>query len=95
MGRATLTFDNGPNEEITPGVLAVLARHNGRASFFVIGENYGSLSFAVRPDERTTPGTGLQSLDDAHDPTGSGSPTQRASTGNRSPAAHYRPAVPC
>jgi peptidoglycan-N-acetylglucosamine deacetylase len=38
MGRATLTFDNGPNEEITPGVLAVMARHNGRASFFVIGE---------------------------------------------------------
>ena len=35
MGRVTLTFDNGPNEEITPGVLA---RHNVKASFFVIGE---------------------------------------------------------
>ena len=38
MGRVTLTFDNGPHEEITPGVLAVLARHNVKASFFVIGE---------------------------------------------------------
>jgi peptidoglycan-N-acetylglucosamine deacetylase len=38
MGRVTLTFDNGPNEEITPGVLAVLAHHNVKASFFVIGE---------------------------------------------------------
>ena len=35
MGRVTLTFDNGPNEEITPGVPA---RHNVKASFFVIGE---------------------------------------------------------
>jgi len=38
MGRVILTFDNGPNEEITPRVLAVLARHNVKASFFVIGE---------------------------------------------------------
>jgi peptidoglycan/xylan/chitin deacetylase (PgdA/CDA1 family) len=38
MGRVTLTFDNGPSEEITPHVLAVLARHNVKASFFVVGE---------------------------------------------------------
>ena len=38
MGRVTLTFDNGPNEDITPGVLAVLARHNVKASFFIVGE---------------------------------------------------------
>ena len=38
MGRITLTFDNGPNEEITPDVVAVLARHDVKASFFVIGE---------------------------------------------------------
>jgi hypothetical protein len=38
MGRVTLTFDNGPDEEITPGVLAVLACHNVKASFFIIGE---------------------------------------------------------
>ena len=37
MGRVTLTFDNGPHEEITPAVLAVLARHNVKASFFVVG----------------------------------------------------------
>ena len=37
MGRVTLTFDNGPHEEITPAVLTVLARHNVKASFFVVG----------------------------------------------------------
>ena len=38
MGRVTLTFDNGPDEDITPGVLDVLERHAVKASFFVIGE---------------------------------------------------------
>lgn len=38
MGRVTLTFDNGPHDVITPRVLAVLARHKVKASFFVIGE---------------------------------------------------------
>lgn len=42
MGRVTLTFDNGPDEEVTPGVLAVLARHNVKASFFVVGEKLRS-----------------------------------------------------
>lgn len=34
----TLSFDNGPEPEVTPGVLDVLSRHGIKASFFVIGE---------------------------------------------------------
>jgi peptidoglycan-N-acetylglucosamine deacetylase len=33
-----LTFDDGPSEETTPGLLEVLARHRGHATFFLIGE---------------------------------------------------------
>ena len=33
-----LSFDNGPEPEVTPGVLAVLARRRITAMFFVIGE---------------------------------------------------------
>jgi len=38
MKQITLSFDNGPDPEITPFVLDVLARHDVRASFFVIGD---------------------------------------------------------
>jgi peptidoglycan-N-acetylglucosamine deacetylase len=34
----TLTFDNGPDPETTPGVLAALAARDLRATFFVVGE---------------------------------------------------------
>lgn len=34
----TLTFDNGPEPGVTEQVLAVLARHNVHATFFVLGE---------------------------------------------------------
>ena len=34
----TLSFDNGPEPDATPGVLDILARRGVRASFFVIGE---------------------------------------------------------
>ena len=33
-----LTFDDGPHEELTHGVLDVLDRHEARASFFLIGD---------------------------------------------------------
>jgi peptidoglycan-N-acetylglucosamine deacetylase len=33
----TLSFDNGPEPDVTPAVLDVLARRNVKASFFVIG----------------------------------------------------------
>lgn len=34
-----LTFDDGPNEVLTPKILAILKRHNVKASFFVVGIN--------------------------------------------------------
>jgi peptidoglycan-N-acetylglucosamine deacetylase len=34
----TLTFDNGPEPDITPGVLDLLARRGIKTTFFVIGE---------------------------------------------------------
>lgn len=35
--KVTLTFDNGPEPEVTPGVLDCLARHKVRSTFFVMG----------------------------------------------------------
>lgn len=35
--RVALTFDDGPDPEVTPGVLDALARHGARATFFAIG----------------------------------------------------------
>jgi peptidoglycan/xylan/chitin deacetylase (PgdA/CDA1 family) len=37
MRNVTLTFDNGPEPDVTPGVLDVLARTGVAASFFVLG----------------------------------------------------------
>lgn len=37
MRRVTLTFDNGPDAAATPYVLDCLARHNLKATFFVMG----------------------------------------------------------
>lgn len=37
MKRLTLSFDNGPEPAVTPGVLDVLARHELRSTFFAIG----------------------------------------------------------
>lgn len=34
-----LTFDDGPNPEITPKVLAMLKKFNAKATFFCVGEN--------------------------------------------------------
>lgn len=34
----TLTFDNGPEPDITPGVLDLLGRENIRSTFFVLGD---------------------------------------------------------
>jgi peptidoglycan/xylan/chitin deacetylase (PgdA/CDA1 family) len=36
---AVLTFDDGPTDAGTPRLLETLARHNLRATFFVLGEN--------------------------------------------------------
>jgi peptidoglycan/xylan/chitin deacetylase (PgdA/CDA1 family) len=37
--RVALTFDDGPDPEVTPAVLDELKRQGARATFFVIGEN--------------------------------------------------------
>jgi peptidoglycan-N-acetylglucosamine deacetylase len=34
-----LTFDDGPNQKLTPRLLDLLAEHHIRATFFVVGEN--------------------------------------------------------
>jgi peptidoglycan-N-acetylglucosamine deacetylase len=36
--RVALTFDDGPNGEVTPKVLDVLERHGAKATFFCLGE---------------------------------------------------------
>jgi peptidoglycan/xylan/chitin deacetylase (PgdA/CDA1 family) len=36
---AALTFDDGPDPEFTPELLAVLKRHNAKGTFFLIGKN--------------------------------------------------------
>ncbi|HUY18902.1 MAG TPA: polysaccharide deacetylase family protein [Candidatus Binataceae bacterium] len=38
MNKLTLTFDNGPEPEVTGEVLAVLRRHRLRSCFFVLGQ---------------------------------------------------------
>lgn len=38
MRKVTLTFDNGPDPDVTPGVLDILKRHSVQATFFVIGD---------------------------------------------------------
>jgi len=43
-----LTFDDGPDPRWTPAVLAALARHDLRASFFVIGAQLGRHPGLVR-----------------------------------------------
>lgn len=37
MPMVTLSFDNGPEPEVTPGVLDTLAKYSVKASFFVMG----------------------------------------------------------
>jgi peptidoglycan-N-acetylglucosamine deacetylase len=37
-GRVALTFDDGPDPEVTPRVLDLLEGHGARASFFCVGE---------------------------------------------------------
>ena len=37
--KVSLTFDNGPDLEVTPRVLDTLAAHHAKATFFVLGKN--------------------------------------------------------
>ena len=47
MRQVTLTFDNGPDPEVTPFVLDCLARRNVKATFFVIGEKISKPDRAI------------------------------------------------
>ncbi len=47
-GEVALTIDDGPDPEVTPQVLAVLARHGARATFFCIGERVQRFPQIVR-----------------------------------------------
>jgi peptidoglycan/xylan/chitin deacetylase (PgdA/CDA1 family) len=42
--RITLTIDNGPDPQVTPGVLDTLALHGVPANFFVLGKNLSNPS---------------------------------------------------
>jgi peptidoglycan-N-acetylglucosamine deacetylase len=42
LAKITLTFDNGPEPEVTPHVLDCLARYGVKATFFVLGEKVSS-----------------------------------------------------
>lgn len=55
-GRAVLTFDDGPDEDATPGVLASLRAVGVRATFFLVGEQLGA-----------HPGIAHQILADGHE----------------------------
>jgi len=43
-----LTFDDGPDEEMTPKVLAILKQYNIKATFFMIGSKAAQLPHIVR-----------------------------------------------
>jgi len=38
MKKITLSFDNGPDPDVTPAVLDVLLKHDVRTTFFVVGD---------------------------------------------------------
>lgn len=38
-GTVALTFDDGPSEEFTPQILAILKKYNIKATFFMVGNN--------------------------------------------------------
>jgi peptidoglycan/xylan/chitin deacetylase (PgdA/CDA1 family) len=51
MSKVTLTFDNGPDPNVTPYVLDCLARHDVKSTFFVIGRRVAEPERAVAARE--------------------------------------------
>ncbi len=47
-GEVAITIDDGPDPEVTPRVLAILAEYRVRATFFCIGERAARFSACVR-----------------------------------------------
>lgn len=64
-GRIVLTIDDGPDPEVTPAVLDLLARHGARASFFLIGRRARAHPDLVR--RITVEGHGVENHSDSHD----------------------------
>jgi peptidoglycan/xylan/chitin deacetylase (PgdA/CDA1 family) len=48
LGAVAITIDDGPDPEITPRVLAILAEHGAHATFFCIGQRAGQSPDIVR-----------------------------------------------
>lgn len=46
MHKVTLSFDNGPEPLVTPGVLDCLADHNLKTTFFVLGQKVSGPAYA-------------------------------------------------
>ena len=46
--KVALSFDDGPDPAVTPAVLDALARHNARATFFVIGRSLAAAPQVAR-----------------------------------------------
>jgi peptidoglycan/xylan/chitin deacetylase (PgdA/CDA1 family) len=53
-----LTFDDGPTPAYTPPILALLARYQARATFFVIGRNAAAHPELVRQEHAAGHGVG-------------------------------------
>ena len=53
-----LTFDDGPTPAYTPPILALLARYQARATFFVIGRNAAAYPELVRQEHAAGHGVG-------------------------------------
>jgi peptidoglycan/xylan/chitin deacetylase (PgdA/CDA1 family) len=57
-GVVYLTFDDGPTPAYTPPILALLARYQARATFFVIGRNAAAYPELVRQEYAAGHGVG-------------------------------------
>lgn len=47
-GNVAITFDDGPNPEFTPAILDILAKHQAKATFFLVGEQAARYPELVR-----------------------------------------------
>ena len=65
-GEVSLTFDDGPDPEVTPAVLDLLDRYQMRASFFCIGEKASAHPALVR--EIASRGHSLENHSQCHSP---------------------------
>ena len=60
-----LTIDDSPHRDVTPGILDVLARHDARATFFVIGSNankHPELVEAIRAEGHASRTVSMQAM---------------------------------